>query len=273
MISDAVLADLGRIAYWSAGALLFLIILAETLWPQKFQADEKQRALHVGRNFGLWLTGMFFANVLFGIVLLNLQNRLTDSYFGPFHWFETPLVFDLLVGILLLDLAEYIFHRLSHSVRWMWLFHAVHHSDTQLDVTTAMRFHPGELIVNICWKIAVCFLLGLPLWLVGARGAIMTLATLFQHSNIAWPSRIDRMLRPIFITPGLHRRHHSPDPAENNTNFGEIFSFWDRIFGTYREGGQSPDAGYGLPRLMADRFQTLWGLIITPFSARKFKSL
>jgi sterol desaturase/sphingolipid hydroxylase (fatty acid hydroxylase superfamily) len=273
MITEAALADLGRIAYWMGASGLFLFILAETLWPADPFSTEGERIQHVARNFGLWLAAVIIGNQFYAITLLDLQNRLTETYFGLFHWLDTPLPFELVIGILLLDLSEYIYHRLSHSLRWLWLIHAVHHSDTHLDVTSAMRFHPGEIILNITWKVAICYLLGIPLWFVGARALLMSMASMIQHSNISWPTALDRAFRPVFITPALHRTHHSTDPKENNKNFGEIFSFWDRMFGTYLEVDPSRRIIYGLPNLMERKWLTVMGLLATPFVARNLKSL
>lgn len=273
MVSEAFLTGMGRFTYLSSASVLFLLILAEALWPFLPFERERERVRHVLQNFGLWLITFMVANVGFGIMLLDVQNRLLETQFGVFHWLDTPFALKLVIGILLLDFAEYIFHRLSHSVRGLWLLHAVHHSDPHLNVTTSLRFHPGEIMMNISWKLCVCWILGLPLWFVGARGLIMVVTTLVQHSNVRWPPALDMALRPVFVTPSLHRCHHSADHAENDSNFGEIFSFWDRLFGTYHhvEPDYCPD--YGLPKLQEPGWHTVWGLIKTPVAARNLGTL
>jgi len=273
MFSEAVLTDMGRFAYVSSASTLFLLILAETLWPFRPFQRQQDYVRHVGQNFGLWIITFLVANVGFGVILLDVPAKLLETRFDFFHWLETPFMLKLVAGILLLDFSEYLFHRLCHSVRELWLLHAVHHSDQHLNVTTSLRFHPGEIILNISWKVGVCWLLGLPLWLVGARGIIMILTTLVQHANVQWPPSLDRALRLVFITPSLHRCHHSADARDNNQNFGEIFSFWDRLFGTYKyvEPDYCPD--YGLPNLQAPSWHSVWGLVKTPVAARRMESL
>ncbi|MCB1865989.1 MAG: sterol desaturase family protein [Chromatiales bacterium] len=273
MITNEALAEVGRVFYWVAGLGFFFLIIAESLRPALPFAGEAERIRHIARNFGLWLVTFTVGDLAFGIGILDLQNHLTETWFGPFHWLDLPWWFEVTAGLLIVDLSEYVFHRLSHGIRPLWLVHAVHHSDPHLDATTSLRFHPGEVIANISWKVLVCGLMGIPFWIVGLRGIVMGACSLLQHANIVWPDWLDRALRIVIITPALHRMHHSPEPAENNTNFGEVLSIWDRLFGTYSEAEAGRAPVYGLPRLRETKWQTVLGLVGTPVTARHFPQL
>jgi len=248
------------------------LLLVETLFPLEAHAPESERTRRVLRNFALWMMGLIVADAVVGNWLLDIPGRLFAPTPGLFHVIALPFPVLIIVGIFVVDLGEYVFHRLTHSVRWLWLMHAVHHADNRLDVATALRFHPGEMTINVVWKAAFLWLLGLPLWLIAARGPFMVTASYLQHANLRVPERLDRHLRWVFITPRLHRMHHSPLAAENNTAFGEIFSLWDRLFGTLYDPPQ-PLAAPGLSNLRDDRWHTLPGMLLTPLMARRLPTL
>ncbi|MBI3785492.1 MAG: sterol desaturase family protein [Deltaproteobacteria bacterium] len=254
------------------GGGFVLLLLLETLFPLDPRVTESERTRRVLRNFGLWTVGLVVADAIVGDWLLDIPARLFTPTRGLLHAIALPLPILIVVGVLVVDFGEYVFHRLSHSVRWLWLIHAVHHADDRLDVATALRFHPGETTINVVWKAVFLWLLGLPLWLIAARGPLMVSASFLQHANLRVPEWLDRRLRWVLITPLLHRMHHSPLAAENNTSFGEIFSFWDRLFGTLHAPPQ-PSVGYGLPNLHGDRWHSFVGMMLTPLRARHLRTL
>ncbi len=261
-------------AYLSVLAVgFFVLILAEAAAPLVEPADQRQQLVHIGRNFGIWLATLLIGDVVFGNWILGFSTRLFDPMPGLLHGVAMPFPVLVIVGILAADLGEYVFHRLAHRYRLLWLVHAVHHSDDQVDVSTGLRFHPGETVFNLSWKLGLFWALGLPLWLVAARGLLMAPFALAQHANVRVPHRLDRALQSIFVTPAMHRVHHSPRAEENNTNFGEIFSLWDRLGGTYRASTANREPKYGLARLSGERWQTVRGMLATPVTARSFPSL
>ncbi len=203
---------------------------------------------------------------------MDVPFRLTESN-GALTSLALPVFAQFALGFLLLDLFDYGYHRVAHRVRGLWLLHAVHHSDPQLDATTGMRFHPVEVTIEMVLKTALLLGLGLPLWVEGARAVFLNPANLLQHANVAFPAWVERRLSWLLVTPAMHRIHHSPDMRETNSNYGAVFSFWDRLFGTYRppEAGHLP--GVGLRKLRDDRWQTVWGMLMTPIRARPLGTL
>ena len=254
-----------------AGGFVLLLLL-ETIFPGEAQLSESDRTRRVLRNFALWTVGLFVADSIVGNMVLDIPGRLFNPTPGLFHVFTLPPITLVVVGVMLVDFGEYVFHRLSHSVRWLWLIHAVHHTDDRLDVATALRFHPGETTINVAWKAAFLWLLGLPLWLIAVRGPLMVTSSYLQHANLRTPEWLDRPLRWVFMTPRLHRVHHSADSTENNSAFGEIFSFWDRLFGTLHAPPQRAIT-YGLPNLRGDRWHTFAGMLTAPLATRRMPQL
>ena len=152
---------------------------------------------------------------------------------GLFNYVHWPLWIEALSSLLVLDFAIWLQHLITHKVPLFWRFHRVHHADRDMDVTTAVRFHPVEILVSMAVKIGLVYLLG-PLALVVLIFEVLLNATaLFNHANIRLPVWLDRVVRLLLVTPDMHRVHHSVIRAEHDSNFGFALSIWDRIFGTY----------------------------------------
>jgi sterol desaturase/sphingolipid hydroxylase (fatty acid hydroxylase superfamily) len=135
-----------------------------------------------------------------------------------------------------------------------------------------VRTHPLHALATIAWRVLVAFALGIPLWVSLLRDVAAAPLVALHHANLAWPEHVDRWLRLFVVTPAMHKLHHSPEPAKTNSNYGGLFSFWDRLFGSYREPGDAP-AVYGLATLGAPRDQSVWGMLVTPLRARKYPQL
>jgi sterol desaturase/sphingolipid hydroxylase (fatty acid hydroxylase superfamily) len=140
-----------------------------------------------------------------------------------------------IVSVTALDFAVWLEHLASHKIPILWRIHRMHHSDIAFDVTTAVRFHPLEIILSMVWKYAVVLILGAPASAVLVFEIILNGVAMFNHSNFKLPLVIDRWLRLIIVTPDMHRVHHSTDRDEHDTNYGFNFSLWDRIFRTYTD--------------------------------------
>ena len=152
----------------------------------------------------------------------------------------------LAAGAVVLDLERYWLHRLLHVVPILWRCHALHHSDRELDVSTSYRHHPFEVAVVAAVLPLSAVALGISGTVIVAYGAIDAVVAAFQHGNVKVPRRLERILAPVIVTPAMHRVHHSLDRSEANSNFGQIFSFWDRLFATYRPpaaDGSRPHSG------------------------------
>lgn len=243
--------------------LLVLLGALERAWPLRL--SDPQRPLRWLANFGLVAIGTVLMSVL-KLSLLGAALWAQDFGFGLFNLVEAPAVVELGLAWLLLDVAIYAQHRAFHEIRWLWPLHRVHHSDVEFDVTTGLRFHPGELIVSQLFKIAVIVLLGAP-WLAVLLFEIgLSSFSLFTHANLRLPTGLERALRWLFVTPDMHRIHHSTHRDEHDSNYGNLLSLWDRLLGSYTPAAREPprDMRIGLKEFRVPSSQTLPSLLAQP---------
>jgi sterol desaturase/sphingolipid hydroxylase (fatty acid hydroxylase superfamily) len=146
-----------------------------------------------------------------------------------------------------------------------WQFHRVHHSDKEVNVTTAFRQHPGETAWRVLWYVMAIAVFGLPMWVVLVYLVISTMNAQLEHANTRYPLALDSFLRLVLVTPDMHKVHHSREQIQTDTNYSNIFSFWDRIFGTYTSTIDFNQLRYGLDGFDARSKQTLLGLLSLPF--------
>ncbi|MEM1140247.1 MAG: sterol desaturase family protein, partial [Pseudomonadota bacterium] len=197
----------------------------------------------------------------------------SGSGIGLFNWLDAPIWLSVPLSILLLDCAIYWQHVLTHRVPMLWRLHRVHHSDHDVDVTTALRFHPFEIAFSMGLKIGLVVALGAPAAAVVLFEVILNGMAMFNHANARLPRWLERPLRWLVVTPEMHRIHHSQDEAETNSNYGFNLSLWDRIFGTYQRQSAHGD-GFALGLSDYERAPTdnlLWTLTLpleTPSAAR-----
>jgi len=170
-----------------------------------------------------------------------------------------------IVGIAALDLFAYFAHVLLHKSWLCWQFYRVHHSENAVDVTTAFRQHPGETVWRFVWQLAAIVLFGIPLWIVVVYLSLSAVNAQLEHANIRLNRTLDRSLRLLFVTPHMHKVHHSRDQKETDSNYSNIFSVWDRIFGTYTSATDFGKLSYGLDGFDVAERQTLRGLLQMPF--------
>lgn len=255
-----------------AGGMIFWIVY-ETVFPLLSFKRGSLRLRHVLSNFVLWLLGSLLLSLILGSYIIYAQFWLEYNQIGLLHLFALPTLLLAVCGILLVDFGDYAFHRLSHQTRWLWLLHAVHHSDEHLDVSTSLRAHPLHVLASFAWKILLIAALGIPIWVAMLRDALSIPVNLFHHSNIRLPDAMERALRWIIVTPPVHRVHHAPEQRLTDSNFGGLFPWWDRLFGTYVV-PESPMPGrFGLERMTGKRWQSLWGMLISPWRVRHLERL
>lgn len=212
------------------------ILLCALLWTLESVAPlyryGKQRLPHVLPNVVLALL----------LVLTNLALSASTAGLAPFAGRHGIGLFRLLgfsplmmlaSGVAALDFFGYWAHRLLHQSRLGWQFHRVHHSEAAVDVTTAFRQHPGETLWRLLWQLAAVVFFGLPLWVVAVYLTLSGLNAQLEHANIKLSDRVDGLLRSVVVTPNMHKAHHSRVQMETDTNYSNIFSFWDRLCGTY----------------------------------------
>ncbi len=189
---------------------------------------------------------------------------------GLFNLISLPHWLEFLLALLILDLAIWFQHYVSHKVPLFWRLHRVHHADVDIDVSTAIRFHPIEIALSMLWKIVLVFVFGTAAIAVVVFEVILNGGALFNHANIALPSWLDRALRVLIVTPDMHRVHHSVIRREHDTNFGFNLSIWDRFFGTYTD---QPDRGHEGMKIGLEQFpapaptRLIWSLAL-PFASK-----
>jgi sterol desaturase/sphingolipid hydroxylase (fatty acid hydroxylase superfamily) len=172
------------------------------------------------------------------------------------------------VAFVLLDATMYLWHRANHDVGWLWRAHEVHHADDDLDATTAIRFHPAELVASVPARVAQIVLVGASPASVLAYELVMDLAAIFHHSGVGLPERFDRILRTVVVTPRMHYVHHGATLEETSSNWSIVLSAWDRLFGTYRDPDAAPPATrtIGSPGPTASAPRGLLALLLLPFA-------
>lgn len=155
----------------------------------------------------------------------------------------------LVAGVIALDLVIYAPHVVFHHVSWLWRFHRMHHADLDIDVTTGVRFHPVEILLSLAIKVATVAALGMPAVAVLIFEVLLNATSMFNHSNVTLPPRLEPIVRWLTVTPQMHQVHHSVVRAETDSNFGFNLPWWDRLFGTYRAAPAGGDNGVkiGLP--------------------------
>lgn len=253
---------------WIALGLLVLLLLWETVAPffAFFRNKTRQRITHGATNFALAAINLCAIVLVFATGWAWAADISKQHHLGLLHRFEAPVWAEMLIAVLLFDLFTYWFHRLSHRIPFMWRFHRVHHSDPQMDVTTANRFHLGEVIISSLLRIPLIALTGVELWHLAFYELLMFSIVQFHHANIALPAVLDRLLRLFIVTPAMHKVHHSRIQRETDSNYTSLFSFWDRVFGSFRirEHDDLANIQLGLDGYDSADKQHLIGLLKTP---------
>ncbi len=198
-----------------------------------FYSKPKSKWKHARTNFVL-LAVVVIINALFGLMLVTINEWLINSNFGALNLFEAPVWVKLLIAILVLDFtSQYFVHFLLHKVRWMWRLHIVHHSDKHVDVTTGTRHHPLDFLIRESFAFAVVVLMGMPISFYFFYRMLTIPFTYFNHANISLPLSLDKGLSLIIVSPNMHKFHHHYQLPWTDSNYGNVLSIWDRIFGTF----------------------------------------
>ena len=213
--------------FW--GGILFFLIL-ELLVPYRESSVSKiKRWIN---NLSLTLFNSIIINLVFAAAIINTATYAQEHELGLLQLVRAPQWFDILLTIAFMDFMLYVWHLLNHEMPFLWRFHRVHHSDLNMDVSTATRFHVGELAISAVIKIAIIFFLGAsPLGVLIFESAVVFFAQV-HHSSLKVPKWFETIYWVLFVPPSMHRIHHSVVIKERNTNYGTIFSIWDRFLGT-----------------------------------------
>jgi len=250
-------------------ACFFVVLLAMMLWERR----KPRRALSLPRarrwpaNLGIIVVDSVVLRLVFPVLAVGAAELAAARGWGLFHGLNAPFWLALPASLLILDLAIYTQHVVFHKVAVLWRLHRMHHTDLDFDVTTALRFHPLEIVLSMLIKLVLVTLLGVPAVAVMLFEVILNATAMFNHGNVGLPRRLDRALRWILVTPDMHRVHHSIRPEETDSNFGFNLPWWDRLFGTYRDQPRDGHAGMtiGLEYFRDRRATRLYGLLLQPF--------
>jgi len=209
-------------------------------------------------NFGL--TAMVLAaGALFPIARVSASAASQSLPIGVIHSAQWPWIAAFASVLIVETLAAYWAHRITHRTPLLWRLHRVHHADDAVDLSTSFRNHPLELVVTIPVSVAVVLVLGTPPSVVIAMQTVLAGAALWQHADLALPRRLDRALAWVVVTPRVHRLHHNPARATHDSNYGEFFTFWDRVFGTFNPAEGRDRVGLDNQVAMSDALlQQIW---------------
>ena len=247
-------------------------LVAESLWP-KYAWTTRERWQHLSRNLVLWLMLLLVVNALAAWLVNPLFAAAAEFKLGVLSLWSTPYWLAFVIGFVAADFSDYVLHRASHQWRPLWLLHAVHHSDQRLDVSTSLRQHPLFYIAVMAVRVLLTFAIGAPIESLVARDLGAVLTSHLHHGAIAWTpaamARWQRWMGWLIVTPAAHWMHHDPDPALTNSNYGQFFSVWDHLFGTFRA-PQLPTHDSGLDALRAPDWHTVGGMLRMPWRARHY---
>ncbi|MBU2915160.1 MULTISPECIES: sterol desaturase family protein [Reichenbachiella] len=266
---EAILEFFSQVPTWFRASILIggLVIfwILEGVLPL-FQFPY-QKIKHAGTNLFLTLTTMIVGFGMAGLLLLA-ADFVASRQIGLLYIFDMPLWLQVIVGILLMDaIGAYLVHLVEHKVKWMWKFHLVHHSDTTIDVTSGLRHHPGETVFRVSFTILAVMIIGAPIGLVMLYQSLSVLFAHLTHANTPiFGLKIDKALSYIFVTPNMHKVHHHYQQPWTDTNYGNIFSIWDRLFGTFIYVEEMTQIRYGIDTHMdPQENEKLSNLLAIPF--------
>ena len=259
-------ADLRSLRALSGIGILVLLLAWETLHPflPQFASRARDRVFHGFRNV---LFGVFNSVVIaigFAALWAVASASSAQNGIGLLHRIEISPVLHAVAAVLVLDFWTYWWHWINHRVPFFWRFHRMHHSDPQMDVTTANRFHTGEIVFSSILRVPIIFLVGIHLWELVLYETLMFAVVQFHHANVGVPPRLDRFLRVIIPTPAMHKVHHSRVMVETNSNYSSLLSVWDRLFKTLRLRENPREIVFGLNEFDAPECQQLKGMAKTP---------
>jgi sterol desaturase/sphingolipid hydroxylase (fatty acid hydroxylase superfamily) len=252
-----------RLRWVLIGVAAGVLVVAERLRP--LRARKEPGAVRVGRNLAIGLLGAAATAASELPIIAPARSLAERRRLGVLRWLGLPKSLRVVLGFLLLDYTLYLWHWLNHRVPVLWRFHAVHHIDIDLDSTTGVRFHFGELALAAGFRAAQIILLGVDDVTLRVFQRMLLLSVIFQHSNLELPVGVERGLLPLTVTPRMHGVHHSTRVIETNTNFSSLFSWWDRLHGTLRLDVPQSAITIGVVGFLEPRDVTLERSLALPF--------
>ena len=245
---------------------VFLLMVSwEIAAPRRPRTMSKLKRWFV--NIGIVVLDTMVVRLLFAGAAVGAAILAGEKGWGVLNVLDWPAWLAVVAAVVLLDVVLYLQHVMFHAVPVLWRLHMVHHADLDVDVTTGVRFHPIEVVLSMVIKLAAVVLIGASPWAVLVFEVLLNATSMFNHSNVRIPERIDRILRWLVVTPDMHRIHHSVIREETNSNFGFNLPWWDRLLGTYCH---DPAQGQRGMTIGLDQFRnldrlTLPRILVLPF--------
>ncbi|MDY6855238.1 MAG: sterol desaturase family protein [Thermodesulfobacteriota bacterium] len=212
------------------GCLLFFLILEITI---PYRPNSVSKTKRWANNMLITLFNSVIINLLFSALIVKTAIYVNTHQLGILNLIDLPRWPKICITVVFMDLMLYVWHLLNHEMPLFWRFHRVHHSDLNMDVSTATRFHIGELAISAVIRISLIFFLGASTFGVFIFESLLVLCAQFHHSSLKVPGWFEKFFWILFVPPSMHRIHHSVVIKERDTNYGTIFSLWDRSFGTF----------------------------------------
>lgn len=255
-----------RLSLFIGSVLLFGLL--EALLPRR--PIQFRRFIRWTKNYAFVFISSLLMRFILPMSATGAALIASQSNFGLFHWVSLAYPLQIVLGIILLDLLIYTQHLIFHAVPILWRLHQVHHIDEAIDSSTALRFHPIEFLLSAIIKIACVFLFGIPWLAVISFEIILNSMAIFNHANLKLPLKLDKWIRVLFVTPDMHRIHHSVHRSEYHSNFGFNLSLWDKLFKTYTD---SPKETHEMMKIGQldypnPKCNTFWKLMALPFKRK-----
>lgn len=267
---EALIAALEQTQVLALFGVLILLFIWESFHPfyDYFVGSGKERGRHFFRNIVMGVLNAALSALVFAGLWLAVSIWAEDNRFGILNWLQDAVNYPAWIhavgALLILDGWAYAWHRINHEVPFFWRFHRVHHSDNKMDVTTASRFHFGEIFFSGIFRLILIALFGIYFWELVVYEIVMFTIVQFHHANIGLSHKADRVLRAVIVTPDMHRVHHSRWQPETDSNYSSLFSFWDRIAKTFRLRDKPEEIELGLEEFDQEKDQTVGGMLKTP---------
>lgn len=248
------------------GGLLLLWIIEGAIPRLSFKSN---RYRHAGTNLFFTLTTAI-VNLGFAFLIVKASEWTSREQFGLLYLIHLPLWLHCILALLMLDfIGAYLVHFVQHKIGWMWHFHKIHHIDTAIDATTALRHHPVESFFRVIALFLAIITMGVPIWMVMLYQTFSAFMAQFNHANIRLPKWLDNTLSWIIVSPDMHKVHHSHHQPETDSNYANIFSLWDRLFGTFVKIKDTTSIRYGLDEYQDERYQEIGPLLKLPWEKNK----
>ena len=251
-----------RMIFLVGGLLIFWIL--EGAIPLLQLRYKKNKFRHAGINLFFTVIHLVIHTAL-AILIVMLSDWCNKESFGIIYWTSANTIFTIIIGVLALDFSSWLVHWIMHKVPPLWGFHLIHHTDNNVDVTTGLRHHPGDSILRGIFFLLLIFVSGAPMYVVMIYQTLLVLATAFTHANISLPKPVDKFISYFLVSPNMHKVHHHWKQPYTDSNYGGVFSIWDRIFGTYKI-LDPKEIRYGLDRYYPnEKDEDLVALLKKPF--------